>query len=185
MGLTPDSVERLAAEYERTAPFHTVEQEGIETLPKAFETGEFGRRDAIWVVEWYYRREMGAISNRARREREGAFEENDRRAVKRAIVETATTESLDDALDTLTALDGVDVPVASAFLFFIDPDRYLVVGEREWTALSEARELDGPYSAPPTRSEYQRYLDTCRSIADRLECALPTLYRALRQLARE
>ncbi|QSG02980.1 hypothetical protein [Natranaeroarchaeum sulfidigenes] len=185
MELTPALVERLAAEYEREAPFHTVEQESIETLPAAFESGEFGRRDASWVVEWYYRREMGALSNRERREREDAFEGNDRREIKRAIVDAATADSLDDALDRLTQLDGIDVPVASAFLFFIDPERYLVVGEREWNALSDAGELHDPYPNPPTRAEYERYLNTCRSIAERLDCDLPTLYRALRQLSQE
>ncbi|MCL9814054.1 hypothetical protein [Natranaeroarchaeum aerophilus] len=182
MELSPGTVDRLAAEYEREAPFHTVEQEAIETLPAAFETGEFGRRDAIWVVEWYYRREMGAISNRERREREDAFEGNDRRVVKRAIVDAAHAESLDDALDTLTALDGVGVPVASAFLFFIDPDRYLAVGECEWTALLEAGQLDEPYPDPPTREEYERYLDSCRSVSKAIDCDLWTLYRSLRQL---
>lgn len=185
MELTTPLVERLAAEYEREAPFHIVEQEAIETLPGAFEAGDFGRRDAIWVVEWYYRREMDALSNRERREREDAFKENDRREIKRAVVGAATAESFEDALDKLATLEGVDVPITSAFLFFIDPHRYLVAGEREWNALYEVGELHDPYPAPPEREEYERYLDTCRRLTDRLDCDLPTLYRALRQLSRE
>ena len=185
MELSPSTVNRLAAEYERDAPFHTVEQEAIETLPDAFAPGEFGRRDAIWVVEWYYRREMGAIPNHERREREEAFEGNDRRAVKRAIVDAAAAESIDEALDALTDLDGVDLPVASAFLFFIDPGHYLVVGEREWNALSDAGELPDPYPDPPSRDSYEQFLEQCRSLAGQFDVELWTLYRALRQLSQE
>ncbi len=183
MELTRTLVEQSATEYERDAPFYTVEQESIETLPAAFENGEFGRRDAIWVVEWYYRRELGAVSNRERRAREDEFEENDRREIKRGVIDAANADTLDAAVDSLTALSGVDVPVASAFLFFIDPDRYLVVSETEWDVLHDADYLSEPYPDPPTLDQYREYLDVCQGLADRFDCDLWTLYRALRQLS--
>jgi hypothetical protein len=183
MDLTRALVEQSATEYERDAPFYTVEQESIETLPAAFENGEFGRRDAIWVVEWYYRRELGAVSNRERRAREDEFEENDRREIKQGVVDAANADMLDDAIDSLTALSSVDIPVASAFLFFIDPDRYLVVSGTEWGVLHDADHLSEPYPDPPTLDQYKEYLDVCQGLADRFDCDLWTLYQALRQLS--
>ncbi|WP_202946612.1 hypothetical protein [Halalkalicoccus jeotgali] len=60
MTLTRSTIEEKVAEYEREEPFYPVEQEGIETYPAAFAAGEFGFRDAEWVVQWYYRRYLGA-----------------------------------------------------------------------------------------------------------------------------
>lgn len=183
MELTRTLVEQSAREYEREAPFYTVEQESIETLPAAFENGEFGRRDAIWVVEWYYRRELGTISNPDRRALEDEFEENERREIKGAVVDAANADTLDAAIDSLTALSGVDISVASAFLFFIDPDRYLVVSGTEWGVLHDANHLSEPYPDPPTLDEYVEYLDVCRTLADRFGHDLWTLYQALRRLS--
>ncbi|ARS89567.1 hypothetical protein [Natrarchaeobaculum aegyptiacum] len=92
---------------------------------------------------------------------------------------------LETAVDHLRGLEGVGVPVASAFCFFLDPDRFLVMSDREWTALHEAGELEAPYPDSPTVGEYEAYLETIRSVADRLECDLWTLYRALWRLGRQ
>ncbi|WP_049920209.1 hypothetical protein [Halobiforma nitratireducens] len=202
MALSQSTVESAVEDYREHEPFFPVEQEQIETLPAAFRRGEFGWRDAAWVVRWYYRRSIGGVPNAERRRREAAFERNDYRAVRDAIVGAAgALESVSDggdaesdaaerdALERLTVLEGVDVPVASAFLFFCDPDRRLVVGEREWEALGEygPSENLGAYPDPPSIDAYGMYLDHARALADglELECELAfeydmwTLYRAL------
>ncbi len=178
MALTRSLIESTARNYCDREPLYPVEQEAIETLPAAFRSGEFGWRDAEWVVQWTGRRYLGAVPNATRREREDAFGRNSFDDVRGAIVEAATASDPATELDRLMALDGVDLPVASAFLFFTDPETCIAVGEREWAVLVDYQYLDDPYPDPPSRTEYMLYLDTCRSIADRFGCDMWTLYRA-------
>lgn len=184
MTLTRSLVDRLAAEYAAEEPLAAVEDEHLEMLPGAFTSGNFGWRDAEWVVQWYYRRHLGAYPNRDRRAREAAYRENDSEAVRDAIETAATADDLDDRLDALTDLGGVDLPVASAFLHYLSPNRYVVVGPREWHALRDAVDdasdaLTESYPDPPSPAEYRNYLDTVRTLADDLDVDLQTLHRAL------
>jgi hypothetical protein len=182
MKLTDALVHELVAEYDGEEPFLPVEQENVETLPEAFSEGEFGFRDAEWVVQWFYRRPSAEYSNRDQREGEAAFARNERQAVRRAITDAATGGSLAERVDRLRELDGVDLPVASAFLFFADPERYVVVGPREWAGLRAANGIEGSYPDPPTLAEYERYLDRCRELGERFDCDMWALYRALWRL---
>jgi len=179
MSFDRNRIETLSAEYPETEPLYTVEKQHLETLPEAFASGEYGRRDATWVVRWYGRRFLGSFPDGKRRRIETAFDRNDFETIREAIGEAADATDVREALDSLRTLAGVDVPVASAFLFYIDPDAYLVVGEREWSALSAAGELSEPYPEPPSTEEYERYLDSCRRIAEEADTDLRTLYRAL------
>ncbi|MDZ7701569.1 MAG: hypothetical protein U5J98_05595 [Halobacteriales archaeon] len=185
MTLTRAAVEEAAAAYAESEPLYTVEAEEIEGLGPALASGEFGWRDAEWVVQWYYRRRLGEVPNRERREREAAYDENDYEAVRDALAAAAGADDDLEALDALTGLAGVDVGVASAFLLFLDPEQYLVVSDREWRALAAAGELDGPVPDPLTPEDYGAYLEAARAVADRLDCTLWTLYRALWRLGAE
>lgn len=185
MELTRSTVERKAEEYRAEEPLYPVEQDGVETLPAALSSGEFGRRDAEWVVRWYYRRFLGAIPNAERRAGEERFRRTDFETVVETITAAGAETDAAEALERLTTLEGVDVAIGSAFLFYLDPERYVVVGEREWTVLEEYGELEGPYPDPPSVEEYETYLESCRSVADRFECDLWTLYRALWRLWKE
>lgn len=185
MELTPSLVAETAAEYRNEEPLYAVESEHLEILPKTFASGEYGWRDAEWPVQWYHRRHLGAFPDEKRREAESAFRDNDFGTVTRRIEEARAADAAADALDHLTALSGIDVGVASAFLFFLDSSRYLAVGHREWGTLREAGELSGAYPDPPSTAAYERYLGTCRRLADRFECDLWTLYRALWRLSDE
>lgn len=182
MELTRSIVESRAREYRDREPLYAVEEENLETLPTAFESGEYGRRDAAWVVRWYYRRFLGDYPDAERRAAEAKFERNDAEAVRTAVTGAATAADTATGLDHLTRLAGVDVPVASAFLLFADPENDIVVGEREWTVLREAETLRRPYPDPPSVEEYEAYLDVCRSLADRFDCDTWTLYTALWRL---
>ncbi len=179
MALNRSRIEALASEYAETEPLYTVEAEGIETLPRAFSTGEYGWRDAVWVVRWFCRRSCNSGDGTARSAAETEFENNEMDAVRDAIEQALRARSVDDAVDGLSSLIGVDVPVASAFLFYIDPSEYIVVGENEWTALLEAGELTEPYPDPPDATDYGRYLGTCRELSERYGCDHWSLYRAL------
>jgi hypothetical protein len=161
-----------------------VEREHVQTLPPAFASGEFGRRDAEWVVQWYYRRRhrVGAITDIERREAEDRFLENGYDAVVEALQAAAAATVLDEACARLTDLDGVGVDVASAFLAFTHPDRFVAIGRLEWEALRAAGELDGALPDEPTVEAYGRYLDAIRTVADRVERDPWDVYRAVWQL---
>ena len=185
MGLETAEVEAAVEAYPDRQPLAAVEREHLELLPKAFAEGDFGWRDAEWVIQWYYRRFLGAVPDDKRRAREDAYDENDYEAVQDAIAGAVEAEGAAAKLEHLTALSGVGVEVGSAFLQFIEPDDYVVVGEREWTVLRAAGELDGDYPAPPSVQEYERYLDACRTVADRCDSDPRAVYRALWVLGRE
>ncbi|NGM69013.1 hypothetical protein G6M89_08300 [Natronolimnobius sp. AArcel1] len=185
MELTPSTVREQAADYREHEPLYPVEQEQLETLPGALESGAYGWRDLEWVVRWYYRRSLGDVPNAERRAGEAAFRRNDFETVQTTLEAVVATDPDDVAgrLERLTALEGVDVPIGSAVLFFLDPKRYVVVGEREWQALNEVGDLKDAYPEPPTVSDYERYLTQCRTRCVDLECDLWMLYRALWRLA--
>jgi len=175
--LTQTTVDELADEYEREAPFDLVEREHTETLPRAFAAGEYGRRDAEWVVQWYYRRR--SVPDAERRRAEERFLDNDYEEMVDAITGAAAATDRAGKLRKLTQLTGVDIAVASAFLAFTHPDEYVAVGEREWRALRAAGELSDPYPASLTVAEYGQYLDAVTAVAKRVDRDLWTVYRAL------
>lgn len=182
MELTRPIVTRKAEEYREEEPLYAVEREQIETLPGAFAAGEFGWRDAEWVVRWYYRRFLGEFPDSERREVEDGFRENDDETVRGAIEDAVAADDVAARLEPLTGLESVDVPVGSAFLLFIDPEAYIVVGEREWSVLRDAGELADPYPGAPSAADYETYLGTCRALGNDLDCDMWTLYRALWRL---
>jgi hypothetical protein len=185
MDLTPSLVADRAEAYREVQPLFAVEEEHVEILSGMFADGEFGWRDAEWVVQWYYRRFLGAYPDVQRRAAEDAYDENTYEDVRAALSEAVATDDTTAKLDNLTALDGVDVPLASAFLAFLHPERYLVCSQREWETLRAADEIDVPYPDPLSGSEYESYLATSRAVADRCDCSLWTLYRALWTLAED
>jgi len=191
MDLTATTVAERVRAYPDVQPLSTVEEEHVEILPEMFERGEYGWRDPEWVVQWYGRRFLGAMPNAERRELEGAYDENDYEDVHAAVSAAVETDDAAAMLASLTDLAGVGVEVGSAFCQFVDPERYVVVDERQWSTLRNLGEFDGfddldvPYPDPPSVSEYERYLERYRAIADRCECDLWDLYRALWVIANE
>ncbi|MCL7418881.1 MAG: hypothetical protein M8354_13750 [Halalkalicoccus sp.] len=185
MTLARSVIEDEAAEYADEEPLYPVEQEAIETYPAAFADGEFGWRDAEWVVQWHYRRYLGAYPHREHREGEARFGENERDAVREAVIDAANAADPAERIERLTELKGVDLPVASAFLQFIDPERYVAVDGRTWGALHDAGELADPYPESLSVEEYRGFLEACRRIAEESDVGLWTLYRALWRLGGE
>lgn len=185
MDLTTSLVESKAAEYDQFQPLSAVEQEHREILPAMLTGGDFGWRDAEWVVQWYFRRYLGAYPDDRRRAVEESFGDNTYEDVRDAFATVADSASVEDRLSALRSLDGVDVRVGSAFLFFIDPDEHVVVGDREWQALHAAGHLADPYPDPPSVGEYLDFNDVCLGLADRFDVDTWTLYRALWRLGSE
>lgn len=182
--LTESLVRQKAEEYERSEPLYLRERDHLETFPDAFTAGEFTWKDSEWVVRWYFRRHLGGYPHADREAVEDAYGDNDYDAVTAAIRTAINADDPATKVRQLTTLSGVDVPIASAFLLFADPENYLVVGRSEWSVLHAAGELGEPYPDPPSPEEYEAYLETCRELAVDLDCSLWTLYEALWRLAK-
>lgn len=89
------------------------------------------------------------------------------------------------ALDALTRIPGVDVAVGSAFLWFLEPDRHFVLGDREWEVVVALGDLEGPYPDAPTVDDYDRYLDAVRAVASDLDVDHWRLYQTVQQMYAE
>lgn len=201
------AVEERAAEhvetYRDSAPFYPVEEEAIGSLSDAFRAGEYGKRDVEWVVRWYFRRRVGDVDHGNRREVEEAVADADRRELRGRLWDAidaldgtgdGTAPAHHRALEALTELPGVDIGVGSALLWFLDPDRYMVVGDREWEVVAGLTDdsgvdggvaLDGDYPEPMTVGAYDRYLDAVRSLADRIGVSHWELYMIFQQVYAE
>lgn len=84
------------------------------------------------------------------------------------------------AIETLCGLKGVGIPVASAILTMVYPDRYTIIDFRALEALGIQRD-DGE----ETVDFYLEYLATCRRLAQVHKIDLRTLDRALWQWSKE
>lgn len=182
MTLDRTTVIEQSREYERQEPLFLVERDRIETLPEAFRDGTAVWKDAEWVVRWYYRRYLGAFPDGERRSAEDAFRENDWGTVQSSLRAALDAETTGEKLRALTALEGVDVAVASAFLLFLDPEAYVPIDDRAWRTLTAAGQVDGDFPDPLTAEAYRTYLSRCRALADEFDVDLLTLYRALWRL---
>jgi hypothetical protein len=89
-----------------------------------------------------------------------------------ALAVRAKTERA--ALAVLTGLHGVHVPVASAILTAVDPERYTVIDLRALESL-------GSKSTDRSVNFYLDYLETCRRLAREHRITLRDLDRALWQ----
>lgn len=82
------------------------------------------------------------------------------------------------AVAVLTALHGVGIPMASAILMAINPERYTVLDFRALGSL-------GITNWPDTFAFYVAYLEVCRELAAKHGRSLRTLDRALWQWSQE
>ncbi|MDG5820478.1 hypothetical protein [Natronococcus sp. A-GB7] len=179
MALSPETVTALADEYPDEQPLAAVEDEHRELLPATLAEGSYGWRDVEWIVQWYFRRFLGRYPDAKRRAAEERFDDNEYEDLETAIEGALEAETARAKLESLTELEGVDVPIGTAFLQFLEPDRYLAMSAREWDVLREQGELEEPYPESPDSGDYERYLERCRTIADRCDCELWDCYRAL------
>lgn len=197
-------VDVLAEAYRDSAPFYPVEEEAIGSLSKAFREGEYGKRDVEWIVRWYFRRRVEAIDHAERRAVESAVADADRKELRGRlwdaidaldgvdrggeadeVNEAADSPPHHRALDALTRIPGVDIAVGSAFLWFLEPDRHFVFGDREWEVVAALGTLEGSYPDAPTVDDYDRYLDAVRAVASALDIDHWRLYQTIQQVYAE
>lgn len=183
--LTPERLDALLAAYEREEPFHLVETERLATLPGAARDGSLMWKDVEWIVRWYYRRHLDDRFRADRERAEARFRDNPWGVVRAAIAAAIEADELAERVDQLADLEGITVPLATAILFFTDPEVDIVMGPREWRGLVSTHELRRAYPSSPGVPTYATYRRTCSAVADRLEAGYPDLYRALWRLGGE
>jgi hypothetical protein len=129
--------------------------------------GEYTRFNLLKIFEW----KTGG-RGRSRLQKNGDSEIAD----ALALATVAKTERA--ALGVLMGLDGVHVPVASAILTAIYPERFTIVDFRALEALN----IKG---ANITIDFYLSYLDECKTLARANNVSLRSLDRALWQWSKE
>lgn len=178
--IDPQVLRDRASEYADREAFALVEAERLETLPAAFRGGSFLWKDCEWIVRWYGRRPLDGDPHPAER----SFRNNRMRAVEDAIEGMVAGTSTTERLEALLALEGLSVPVASAFLQFFDPETYAVMTERTWSVLVRHGYLEQPYPHDPAPSEYEGFLRVCRDLALASDLEVAMVERALWRLSK-
>jgi hypothetical protein len=129
--------------------------------------GDFTRENLSVIFEWKTR-------GRGR----SRLMHNSDREIGDALRLAVCAETERAAIAVLLGLHGVQVPVASAILTAIDPERYTVIDFRALEAL-------GSKSTDRSVNFYLAYLDTCRQLATAHRVTLRDLDRALWQWSDE
>jgi hypothetical protein len=170
MTLTRRLLEQKVNDYEE--PQYDEELDRLDSLPDKFESGDWTQDDLKWIITWKVGRAFEKPTLRH-------FLSNPDERISDAIETAVTARAVGDKVDALTSIKGVGVPVASAILLFIDPERFTVIDERAWGALREMEYIDRELSEDPTIEEYVLYLGVCRSLANEYDVDLRMLDRAL------
>lgn len=174
-GFDSETLRNRAAEYGDREAFAVVENERLETMPEAFRNGTYLWKDCEWIVRWYSRRSLDGHLNPA----EETFRQNRMERVEVAIELAVEAKRTIDKLDALLTLEGIDVPIASAFLQFMDPKAYAAISNPCWRALVDADILSGAYPEIVGLKDYDRFLGACRELAGDAEMPVFAVGRAL------
>ncbi|MFT4905161.1 MAG: hypothetical protein ACI8UR_001732 [Natronomonas sp.] len=164
-------LEHFEAKYPEKEDMYEEEVAQLESLPTAFEEGEWSREDLEWIIEW----KVGVFLKPVLRN----LRENDDEEVRTRIEEAVHETSIRFKAKALTSLKGIGVPVASAILLFVNPNRFTVIDERAWDVLQQTGYLSQELSEDPTVDEYLIYLGACWTLANEYDVCLRTLDRAL------
>ncbi len=140
-------LQQLAEEYWQKAgeKEHELEKAAFEA-GEAIRNGDYSLANLEAIVRWKSERVVHYLI--------GNSNEKIRRALAVAASPDSTTEA---SVTALLELHGVDIPVASAILAAIFPERYTVLDFRALEALGHARH-DVHF--------YEEYLDFCKRLAD-------------------
>ena len=140
-------LQQLAEEYWQKAgeKEHQLEQAAFEA-GEAIRNGEYTLANLEAIVRWKSERVVHYLI--------GNSNEKIQRALATAAAPEATTEA---AVKALLELHGVDLPVASAILAAIYPERYTVLDFRALEALGHSRH-DVHF--------YEEYLAFCKRLAE-------------------
>ncbi len=159
--IKPDDIVKLARRY------GPEQDEGALEAGRRIKEGEFIRKNLTGIFNW---KTKGRGRSRLCLNSDKEIADALRLAV------SAGTERA--AVAVLVGLHGVLVPVASAVLAAIDPERYTVIDFRALEAL-------GSNSSDRSVNFYLAYLDHCRRLAREYRVSLRDFDRALWQWSSE
>lgn len=173
MQLGGSVLERLEQKhYEQEEEEYKEEVDQLKRLPELFERGTWSRNDIEWIISW---KAPHAFQKKIIRD----FDKNSDEAVRQQVREAVDGTNARDQVEALTELHGVGVPVASAILLFINPERFTVIDKRVWGLLHDAGHLRYPLPDNPTADDYLIYLGACWALANEYGVGLRALDRAL------
>ncbi len=158
----PSEITGLAARY------GSEQDEEVFKAGSYIRDGNYSRENLKVIVRWKSARKIAFIDDNTDSEIARAL---------RFAADTRTSEKL--AVEILDRLHGVGLPMASAILTAIHPDKYTVIDFRALESLG--------VSKWPTDSidYYVSYLQKCRELAHKHHVDLRTLDRALWQWSKE
>lgn len=164
-------IEQQESRYAEEEDLYEEEVARLESLPTAFEKGEWSREDLEWIIEW----KVGVFTKPTLKH----LRKNSDEEIRARIEEAVHKSSIRSKAEALTSLTGIGIPVASAILLFINPSRFTVIDERAWNVLQETGYLSQNLSDGPTIEEYLLYLGACWALANEFDVTLRTLDKAL------
>lgn len=167
MDLNGRLIREQARKYPELVDDYDAEIKHLDILPVAFAERSWKWGDLEWIVDWKSRRAAGY------------FEDNNPEHGEDIVEQAIETRGVVEKVETLTELSGVGIPMASAFLVFMNPTAYTVLDIRAWDTLQATEHLDAELSDSPTVDEYITYLGVCHALANKVDVELRTLDRAL------
>lgn len=161
------------AAYEKEEDQYAEEIERLETLPKAFEKGTWTWEDLEWIVRWKMTGSpfVGKVLD--------DFNTNDETFVSSQIEKSVAASSPGEKLSHMIEISGVAERMGSAFLLFMNPDRFTVLDWKAWNVLHESGYLPDEMPDDPSVEDYLLYLGACWAIANEYDVSLRTLDMAL------
>jgi thermostable 8-oxoguanine DNA glycosylase len=171
MDLSRHVLEQQERLYAKEEDLYEEEVARVESLPTSFEKGEWSHEDLEWIIEW----KVGVFTKPTLKH----LRKNDDEEIQARIEEAVHESSIRTKVEALTSLTGIGVPVASAILLFVNPNRFTVIDERAWNVLQQTGYLSQDLSDDPTVEEYLLYLGTCWALANEYDVTLRTLDMAL------
>jgi hypothetical protein len=157
----PQEIDRLAERYNYPSDAPVLDG------GRRIRSGNFKRADVEAIFDW-------KTKGRGR----SRLKKNSDEEIKDALSLAIQAKTARAAISVLSGLRGIDVPVASAILTAIDPERFTVIDFRALEALgcdSKNRSVDF----------YLEYLEACCLLSRRHHVGLRKLDRALWQWSKE
>ncbi len=159
----PEDVPELASRYS----FRKDDRPCLAAGAAARKRGYYARDELVRVCEWKTERKKGLVAL------------NTDEDVEFITAEALRAPDERTRMSTMRWLNGVEIPTASALLFFVFPRAYPIIDKRALASLGQ--------QAPRYYSlkYWTEYLDACRALADRLHVPIRTLDKALWQASAE
>ena len=135
----------------------------------AIRAGNYSRAELMKIAEWKLERENGTYQPSIKH-----ISENTDQEIAEALEVAVHAKTPRVGLGVLTTLFGIEVPVASAIMMAIYPDRHTVIDVRSLEELGQKK-------PQPSIDYYLRYRDACERIAAERGVTLRDFDRALWQ----